>query len=69
MVGPGLLGSWLDKQLTSQFFTPAGFALGILFATVLLIFYTQQFAPKAKGQPLPFEEEVSGEGSDDESLH
>ena len=63
MVGPGLIGSWLDKQLDVSYFTPLGFACGIFFATILLIFYAKQFTPDAKGRPIPFDDEEDSEDS------
>lgn len=68
MVGPGLLGSWLDSLFEISFLTPVGFAFGIFFATVLLLIYAKQFTPEAKGEPLPFEDEEAEGGEQDDQV-
>ncbi len=41
MVAPGALGAWLDKQLGTTFFTLAGFLVGMLVATGMLLLYSR----------------------------
>ena len=65
MVGPGLLGSFLDQRLGTSFLTPTGFALGIAFATCALIFLARKLTPPARGRPIPFDEL----NSNDDAIH
>ena len=41
MVGPGLLGSWLDRRWGTAFLTLAGFALGMAAALFYLVTMTK----------------------------
>lgn len=66
MVGPGLAGSWLDKKLPSNLFTPLGFALGIGVSMLLLVIYAKQFTPTARGTPIPFEDEIDSDDNPSE---
>ncbi len=56
MVSPGLIGTFVDKRLGTMFFTPAGFLLGIVLATVSLLVLAQKLAPPAGGKPIPFDD-------------
>lgn len=57
MVGPGLLGSYLDNQFGTGFLTPVGFALGIFIATTALVALAHKLTPPARGKPIPFDDE------------
>lgn len=52
MVGPGILGSVIDRWLQLSLFTPIGFGIGIALATVALLVLAKHFAPPAGGKPL-----------------
>ncbi len=52
MVGPGILGSVIDRWLQLSIFTPIGFGIGIALATVALLVLAKHFAPVAGGEPL-----------------
>lgn len=41
MVGPGLLGHWLDDRWGTSFLTLLGFALGLIAGTTYLIALTK----------------------------
>ncbi len=58
MVGPGLLGAALDRRWGSSLWTPAGFLLGMALATTALVILAQKLAPAARGEPLPFDDDV-----------
>jgi hypothetical protein len=44
MVGPGLLGGWLDKRWGTSFLTLLGFALGLIGGTAYLLVATKSKA-------------------------
>ncbi|MFN5469059.1 MAG: AtpZ/AtpI family protein [Pirellulaceae bacterium] len=54
MVAPGMLGSWLDRQLATRWFTAAGFLLGMLAGMVGLVVLVARFHAQhpARGKPL-----------------
>jgi hypothetical protein len=54
MVVPGLLGSWLDRQLATRWFTAAGFLLGMFAGMVGLVVLVLRFHAQhpARGKPL-----------------
>ncbi len=52
MVGPGILGSLVDRWLKLSIFTPIGFGIGITLATVALLVLAKHFIPDAKGKSL-----------------
>lgn len=66
MLGPGLVGVWLDRRWGSSLCTPAGFLLGMALATAALVVIAQKLTPPARGKPLPFddESEVESPGGD-----
>ncbi len=63
MVGPGLIGAWLDRRWGSSLCTPAGFLLGMALATTALVVIAQKLAPAARGKPLPLEDPDEDEDS------
>lgn len=56
MVGPGLIGAWLDRRWGTSLCTPAGFLIGMVLATTALIVIAQKLTPPARGKPLPFDD-------------
>jgi uncharacterized membrane protein YeaQ/YmgE (transglycosylase-associated protein family) len=54
MVAPGLIGSWLDRQLATRWCTAAGFLLGMLAGMVGLVVLVARFHAQnpARGKPL-----------------
>ncbi len=64
MVGPGLVGSWLDKRLGTGWLTPAGLIVGMALATGLLILLAGKLTPKALGRPIPYDSEEDEEDED-----
>ena len=67
MVGPGLVGAWLDRRWGSSLCTPAGFLLGMVLATTALVVLAQKLTPPARGKPLPFDDsdDAAHDDSDD----
>jgi hypothetical protein len=58
MVAPGMLGSWLDRQLATRWLTAAGFLLGMLAGMVGLVVLVARFHVQypARGKALVDEE-------------
>ncbi len=58
MVAPGMLGSWLDRQLATRWLTAAGFLLGMLAGMVGLVVLVARFHAQypARGKALVDEE-------------
>lgn len=56
MVGPGLIGAWLDRRWGSSLCTPIGFLLGMALATTALVVIAQKLTPPARGKPIPFDD-------------
>ncbi|MFM8324989.1 MAG: hypothetical protein ACKN9U_09020 [Pirellulaceae bacterium] len=54
MVAPGMLGSWLDRQLATRWCTATGFFLGMLAGMVGLVVLVARFQVQnpARGKPL-----------------
>lgn len=50
MIGPGLLGMYLDKRWQSEWMTPAGFVLGMVLGLGFLLLLVQVFPPP-EGDP------------------
>ena len=58
MLGPALLGRYLDQKLGTKFLTVSGLVLGMALATGLLLLLVQKLTPPAGGKPIPFDEEA-----------
>lgn len=65
MVGPALLGSYLDRRLGTKFLTVSGLVLGMALATGLLLLLVKALTPPAGGKPIPFEDEPNDEENAD----
>jgi len=61
MVGPGLLGRWLDQKLGSNYLAIVGLGVGLTLGTYILILLAKHLTPPARGEPLIDEEESSPE--------
>ena len=57
MIGPGLLGSFLDARFGLRFLTPTGLVLGMLLGTFVLLLLVRKLAPPARGTPLSDDED------------
>ena len=55
MVGPALLGRYLDQRFGTQFLTVSGLIVGMALATGLLLLLVQKLTPPAGGSPVPFD--------------
>ncbi|MEC8556017.1 MAG: hypothetical protein VXZ82_13495 [Planctomycetota bacterium] len=65
MVGPGLLGQWLDRRLRTNYLALVGLGVGVTLGTYILILLAKRLTPPARGAPLSDEqEEVESESSD-----
>lgn len=64
MLGPGLIGWWLDRKLGTSLLTPIGFLVGMVLATTALLALAKKLAPPARGNPIPFEDEGEEEDED-----
>jgi hypothetical protein len=70
MVAPGMLGSWLDRQLATRWLTAAGFLLGMFAGMVGLVVLVARFHAQhpARGKPLDDDRteasDESGRGSE-----
>jgi hypothetical protein len=62
MVGPGILGAFLDRRFGTNFLAATGFIGGLVLGTAGLIVLAQKFTPPARGQALPWEDESAEEG-------
>jgi hypothetical protein len=52
MIGPGLLGGWLDRRWgTAGFLTLLGFALGLSVGTAYLLVITRSHTPRPPRRP------------------
>lgn len=67
MVGPGILGSMLDRKFGTSFLGLLGFAFGLVAGTTGLLVLAKQFTPKAGGKPLPWDEETTEDDEHDDS--
>lgn len=52
MIVPGIAGGWLDRQLSTTFLMPLGFAIGVAGGIVLLLILARLFTPPARVNPL-----------------
>lgn len=57
MVGPGLVGRWLDQKLGSNYLALVGLGIGLTLGTYILILLAKHLTPPARGEPLVDEEE------------
>jgi F0F1-type ATP synthase assembly protein I len=57
MVGPGMLGRFLDGYFGVHFLAPVGLIVGMVLGTTLLLVLARKFAPPARGKPLPPDDE------------
>ncbi len=57
MVGPGLVGAWLDHRWGTTLCTPAGFLIGMALAATALVVIAKNLTPPAFGKPLPRDDE------------
>lgn len=51
MIGPGLLGGWLDRRWGTGFLTLLGFALGLSVGTAYLLVITRSRTPRPPRRP------------------
>ncbi len=66
MVGPGILGSYLDQKIGTSFLGMTGFVFGLVVGTIGLLVLARRFTPKARGKPLAWpDDEEAGAESDD----
>lgn len=66
MIGPVMAGRWLDRRLGTEFLTPVGFVLGTIVATGLLLILARALTPPARGDPIPFDDEETDDGWDED---
>ena len=57
MVGPGLLGNWLDQQFGTEFLAIVGTIAGVTLSTFVLLLLAKQLTPPARGEALADDEE------------
>lgn len=66
MLLPGLAGSFADRKLDTNFLTPIGTIMGMVFAVGMLLLLAKKLTPPARGKPIPFEDEKGNDPWDDE---
>ncbi len=64
MILPGMAGGWLDRQLSTNYWMPIGFALGVAAGTALLVLLARLLTPPAGGTPLNSDDESSDDTGD-----